>query len=409
MILKVLAAPMNRCEVCFSGDLKPVLNLGEHALCDDLVPIGSDLRCSKYEIDLWLCSECLTVHQACQVKKELLFPKTYHYRARMTQSVLDFMQDFAESCSSVKALNETSRVLDIGCNDGSLLAIFKDLYNCHTTGIDPTGAFHDAENRIDSGVNGFFDLDLAKKLSNSGYKADLITFTNVFAHIERLEELCQALRLVAADNCVIAIENHYLGEILRKNQFDTFYHEHPRTYSAKSFVYVAKQLGRKLVNIEFSARYGGNIRAFIGPSHLHSSCEMPDESQFESQFEMMNRSLEVWKTKALELVNDLVARNGGPIVAKAFPGRAAILLELLGLDTTQISAIYEIKGSIKTGNYAPGTRIPILPEAELFNSGYAGPILNLAWHLPEEVRTNLLTNGMKNPVYDLLDEELTRV
>ena len=311
----------------------------------------------------------------------------------MTQSVLDFMRDFTKSCNSLKPIDNNTRILDIGCNDGSLLSIFKELYGCHTTGVDPTGAIQDAKGRIDSDINGFFDINLAKRLSESGYKADFITFTNVFAHIEGLEDLCQALKLVASKDCIIAIENHYLGEILRKNQFDTFYHEHPRTYSAKSFEYVAKQLDRKLLKIEFSARYGGNIRAFIGSQDLDTNHEMPDESDFRSSFVRMNKSLEIWKTKAKNLVDDLVRENGNkPIVAKAFPGRAAILLELLNLNSDHISAIYEIKGSIKTGHYAPGTRIPIRPEAELFESGYNGPILNLAWHLSNEVRNNLLNN-----------------
>ena len=262
-MIEHLCTEMDRCEVCGSVDLEPVLNLGNHALCDDLIPLESELNCNKYPIDLWMCSRCLTVHQSCQVKKEVLFPRTYHYRARMTQSVLDFMRDFAKSCNSLKAIDNNSRILDIGCNDGSLLSIFKELYGCHTTGVDPTGAIQDAKGRIDSDINGFFDINLAKRLSESGYKADFITFTNVFAHIEGLEDLCQALKLVASKDCIIAIENHYLGEILRKNQFDTFYHEHPRTYSLKSFKFISQNLGGEVFRVQFPKRYSGNIRVYI--------------------------------------------------------------------------------------------------------------------------------------------------
>lgn len=65
-------------------------------------------------------------------------------------------------------------------------------------------------------------------------------------------------------------------------------------------------------------------------------------------------------------------------MAKAFPGRAAILIKLLELNENHISAVYEIKGSIKVGHFVPGTRIPILPEAELFSQDKTQPILNLA-------------------------------
>ena len=73
-----------------------------------------------------------------------------------------------------------------------------------------------------------------------------------------------------------------------------------------------------------------------------------------------------------------------------FFGRAAILIKLLSLDENQISGVYEIKGSIKVNHYVPGTRIPILPEKDLYASEENNkPILNLAWHIPNEVREKL--------------------
>ena len=32
------------CEVCKSSNIDKVLDLGHHALCDDLIPIGDDLE-----------------------------------------------------------------------------------------------------------------------------------------------------------------------------------------------------------------------------------------------------------------------------------------------------------------------------------------------------------------------------
>ena len=62
---------------------------------------------------------------------------------------------------------------------------------------------------------------------------------------------------------MIIIENHYLGEVIKKTQFDTFYHEHPRTYSLSSFMKIADNLKMNITKFEFPKRYGGNIRVFI--------------------------------------------------------------------------------------------------------------------------------------------------
>ena len=55
----------------------------------------------------------------------------------------------------------------------------------------------------------------------------------------------------------------------------------------------------------------------------------------------------------------------GPLPAKAFPGRAAILIKLLNLNENNVSAIYEKKNSMKIGNHAPGTRIKIISDDNL--------------------------------------------
>ena len=54
-----------------------------------------------------------------------------------------------------------------------------------------------------------------------------------------------------------------------------------------------------------------------------------------------------------------IIKENGPLVAKAFPGRAAILIRLLGYDKSDISAVYEKPNSLKIDHFVPGTRIPI--------------------------------------------------
>ena len=115
----------------------------------------------------------------------------------------------------------------------------------------------------------------------------------------------------------------------------------------------------------------------------------------------MKIEIDAWIDNRRQLIEDLV-RKFGPLRAKAFPGRAAILIKLLNLGEKQISAVYEIKGSIKTQHYVPGTRIPILPEKDLYlKKDLNLPIINLAWHLPAEVRLNLKSNNYKGEVIDI--------
>ena len=89
--------------------------------------------------------------------------------------------------------------------------------------------------------------------------------------------------------------------------------------------------------------------------------------------------------------------------AKAFPGRAAILVKLLGLDTEHILTVYEKPGSMKIGYYVPGTRIEIHSDEELFLvEDKTQPILNLAWHISKEIRGYLQEKGFEGEVIDIV-------
>jgi len=396
---------INSCEVCNNKKLIPVLNLGMHPLCDDLVSIGDSRICDEYPIEIIFCEKCLTAHQRYQVYKNNLFPKTYHYRSRFTADVLGGMSNLVESILNRFGKIDGKKILDIGCNDGSLLDVFAKK-GAVTIGIEPTGAANDV-NSIHNVYKEYFSEEVALKILKIHGNPDIITFTNVFAHIENLQQILDSLKLLIDERTIIIIENHYLGSILKSNQFDTFYHEHPRSYSYTSFTYMANSLGLKIICAEFPSRYGGNIRMFLGNTYGESFYFDENnlnvrESLFFEEFSEMDKNLEYWKRNKKRTINDLIKKHG-KLRAKAFPGRAAILIKLLGLNENNISAVYEKPGSMKIGNYVPGTKIPIYSDKELFKLDNDNtPILNLAWHIPDEIKLYMKDHGINSTIENIL-------
>ncbi len=398
------------CEVCGNTALSPVLNLGAHPMCDDLVAVGDVRVCREYPIDILFCEPCRTAHQKFQVPKQDLFPSKYHYRSRFTADVLKGMASLVVSCKTRFGDLTGKKVVDIGCNDGSLLDFFRE-QGAVTLGIEPTGAAQDAQAKGHIVFNSFLSEAVARCLEEKHGKPDFITFTNVFAHIENLGEIFASLRNLIKPSTVIVIENHYLGSVLDGNQFDTFYHEHPRTYSLTSFEHIANALGMRLLKAEFPARYGGNIRVFLGKTEslgtMGNTVSIPDvdESRFLEKFAEMAKAIKHWRSVKKQYIERHVKQHGA-LRAKAFPGRAAILVKLLGLNEQLISAVYEKPGSMKIGHYLPGTRIPILSDDELFSSDdLTAPILNLAWHIPQEIRAYLCEHGYQGDVMDVVHQD----
>lgn len=400
---------INLCEVCCNSRLESVLNLGNHPLCDDLVKVGDSRVCEQYPIEILYCDQCKTAHQRFQVPKQDLFPKSYHYRSRFTADVLSGMLALVETTEQHLGSLVGKLVFDVGCNDGSLLDFFRQK-GAKTVGIEPTDAYKDGLGKGHDLINRFFSLQSASEIRNIYGVPDVITFTNVFAHIDNLPEVIEALKVLMSSSTMIVVENHYLGSILELKQFDTFYHEHPRTYSLTSFHYIAKSLGCELKAVEFPSRYGGNIRVFMGGSNLANSSDVNDikiilekEAQFGVRIKKLRTWIATWQTDTKDRINSLV-RIHGKLSAKAFPGRAAILIRLLGLDFDLIDVVYEKPGSMKIGHYLPGTRIPIESDDQLF-LGTEKPkmLLNLAWHIPKEIENYLKEKNFAGRIVHIID------
>src|ERR1700744_3286084 len=185
---------ISRCEVCGSGTLLRALDLGDHPMCDDLVRVGDPRVCKTYPIDILYCDRCVTAHQRFQIPKQELFPQTYHYRSRHTADVLAGMRQLVAACEEHYGNLRGKKVLDIGCNDGSLLAIFAER-GAQTFGIEPTGAAEDAGKRGHRVIQDFFSESVARSFVAEHGQPDVITFTNVFAHIEDLAHVVRALKV----------------------------------------------------------------------------------------------------------------------------------------------------------------------------------------------------------------------
>ena len=399
---------IHSCEVCGSSEMASVLDLGHHPLCDDLILIGQQRVCDTYPIEILFCSKCNTAHQRFQVAKKKLFPNSYHYRSKNTADVLDGMKDFVKTCENKFGKLSNIKVIDIGCNDGSLLNFFREK-GAQTYGIEPTDAYQDAAMEGHAVMNAYLTQEVAQSFVSEYGHADIITFTNVFAHIEDLEELLKSINVLRQPNTSVVIENHYLGSILERKQFDTFYHEHPRTYSCKSFIQVAKKLGMSIDSVEFPRRYGGNIRVFMRPARGgeklsdHQKYIIKNEnSSFMQAFKDLASYINRWRVeKKAEILT--AVKVHGPLLAKAFPGRAAIPVQMLDIDHNSVKAAYEKPGSQKINHWIPGTRIPIMSDIYLLadNCGES-PILNLAWHIDDEINTYLRNLGYNGRLINII-------
>lgn len=394
------------CDVCKTKLSGSILSLGNQPLCDDLKKIGLNTKNKKYRIELKLCKKCLTINQLHRVNQKTLFPKKYNYRAAITNDVQIGMKELVSRINPlIKKKRKT--VLDIGCNDGSLLNFFKKK-GFATYGIEPTNASNDCS-KNHTIYNEYLSEKLVKKILKREKFFDVVTFTNVFAHIVNFDELIKSLKILVPKINYLVIENHYMGSVFKKNQFDTFYQEHPRTYSINSFVFVSRLLEMKIKKIEFPQRYGGNIRVYMSNNNSKSKLDiskiLKKEKLFKKNFICLKNKIDMWKKNKNLMINNLI-KKGYTIYGKAFPGRASILINLLKLNANSLKVIFEQNNSPKNFHFVPGTRIPILPDNNILKIlNKKSIIINFSWHISKEIKKYLKKIKVKNRVINIIENK----
>src|SRR3972149_1531628 len=109
------------CRVC-AGALVPILSLGDHYVSDFLPPGKPDGI--KAPLELMLCRRCHLLQLRHTVPAESLY-RNYWYRSGTNKTMRDALANIANTSEQLIHLQEGDAVLDIGCNDGTLLASYK--------------------------------------------------------------------------------------------------------------------------------------------------------------------------------------------------------------------------------------------------------------------------------------------
>src|SRR5690606_11961361 len=104
-----------------------------------------------------------------------------------------YQRAFCRSIASKIGLEENSFCVDIGSNDGTLLTGFHD-GRMRTLGVEPTDIAYIAreENGIDT-IQNYFTEALAREIRAEHGPAQVITTTNVFAHMASLGEVMRGI------------------------------------------------------------------------------------------------------------------------------------------------------------------------------------------------------------------------
>lgn len=391
----VTPGPLHRCQVCGSSDLRMIIDLGHQPPCDALL---TDAQLNEpevtYPLRLMQCDQCSLAQLDYIVPAAKVYPAEYPYRAGISWPVVEAHNEMAKK---LVACFGTGLCVDIGSNDGTLLLAFKAL-GCDVMGVEPTDIAHIARKAGVPTIKEFFSESYALGIVAQHGQAHLITMTNVFAHMADLGEVMRGVCALLAKDGVLVIENHYLLDILERNQFDSIYHEHVRTYTLKSLRMLFAQYGLEVFDVERVARYGGNIRVYVaraGAFAIEASVGKLLQVEALSGIYHDHTWAEFW-VRVQECRHDFMEFTAlRDMAGCSAPGRASTLLNFFGLTPQDMPYTGELEGSLKIGKYIPGCHIPIVSNRRIVEEQPPYLVL-LAWHYGDEIEARLRREGVRS-------------
>lgn len=390
---------IDRCQISGVKDLKSILSLGYLPPVNKLKKINNSL-CEDvfFPSELVFSPSSNLVQLNTLVNKEILFPSEYPYTSSTTKILRENFKELYKDCKKIIKISSKELVIDIGSNDGNLLNNFKNSHR--VLGITPEKIGNIAiRNGIPTLIK-YFNKPTANLVLKKYGKAKIITATNVFAHIENVNELMKNILKILDKDGIFITESHYLVSLIKTTQYDTIYHEHLRYYSLKSLKYLFKKYNMEIVHAKKINTHGGSIRVYAArKDKFKINKNVKKILNFEKNFlnwktfHKFKKKVVASKLNLYSILKKLKEKNK-KIYGIGAPSRASTLINYVGLDENIIDCVLEIEGSHKIGNYIPGKKIPILSEKKLYNDPPDFVIL-FSWHIASELKLNLKKNGFK--------------
>jgi len=390
---------VEQCQICDYPNLESILFLGYLPPVNRMHSIGDKPKEQpSYPAQVVYCPHCHLVQLGLIVDSKILFPPEYPYTSSTTKILRENFAELYRECKTMVDMGPEDFIVDIGSNDGNLLSNFK----AHRVlGVTPEDIGKIAIERGIPTILDYFTRDVAERILADYKKARIVTATNVFAHIENINEIMGCILMILSRDGMFISESHYLLSLIETLQYDTIYHEHLRYYSLHSLKYLLEKHGLEIIHAKKIPTHGGSVRVYAARKGAYRTRDtVASLLQEEKKLVLNKKNLLDFKKKVIISKLELQAlllgikRRGENIYGIGAPSRASTLINYVGLDDGVIDCVVEVQGSHKIGKYVPGTLIPVVEEDKLYEHQPEYALL-FSWHIADELIPKIREKGFK--------------
>lgn len=369
---------VEKCRVCDNPSLIPCVSLGTQYL-SSVFPENLNYRVqvAQFPLDLVMCerrkdkSTCGLVQLAHNLDLSSMY-SAYPYTSATNSSMSAILKDVAESGRRLGHLQRGDVILDIGGNDGTLLAFFqKEGFELvcidRAKNIKPVVDSDDYTHVCD-----FFS---ARAYSLATQKKAKMAFSiAMFYHLADPITFCRNVAECLAGDGVWIIQMAYLPTMLKTNMYDNIVHEHCGYYATHHMQWIMEAAGLEIFDVELNDVYGGSFRVFVKKKGCDTfqrterySANLREELELGIFEPAIYRAFLQRIDKARSDLSALcrkIKADGKTIWVYGASTKGNTILQYCGLGKDDIVAAADAN-PFKLGKYMVGSDIPIKDEATM--------------------------------------------
>jgi novobiocin biosynthesis protein NovU/D-mycarose 3-C-methyltransferase len=372
--------PVTACRACGSPELVKVLDLGRQPLANSYVKEPTDLP--TFPLELLVCRSCSLSQLSVVVRPDLMF-REYLYVSGTSATLRAHFDGLVREAFAWFPPGPR-RVLDLACNDGTLLGAFRRA-GCDAWGVDPARNLAAlARQKGLSVVEGYWPA----AAGDVPGAFDLVTAANVLAHVADPRSFLEAALGRLAPGGAVVVEFPYCRSMVLHREWDTIYHEHLSYLLAGPLLALAGGLGASVTRARLVPVHGGSLRLAVQatPSgHCEEVLRLAEAEARDGLTDLGTYHAFARHVDAVcEELAEAVRREGSEgrrVVGFGASAKGNTLLNRCPLPLAYVAD----DNPLKHGYLTPGRNVPIRPPEALSEETGDLAVLLLAWNFAAEV------------------------
>lgn len=385
------------CRLCGGNRIATVFRLADTPMEDQFVV--APLEQPFFPLELALCEDCGYLHLPHIVSPEASYTD-YVYVSSLTVGLRNHYDQYAQKIINDWGVPASALVVDLGSNDGSMLASFKR-QGMQVVGVEPAGSIAGLANQAGlETINDFFTAEVAAGITEKYGHARVVTANYMYANIDDVTGFTRSVAKLLAPDGIFVVETGYHPEQMKIRMFDYIYHEHFSYFTVEVLQQLFAAAGLELIHAQKTAPKGGSIRLVAQLKSAHRPVDPSVSELIEEERASGMRDAETYRKFACEIADakrqllsllEEFKAAGKKIAGFGASHSTTTLICHFGL-APFIDYLVD-DNPVKQGRYSPGFHLPVFAADKLI-ADQPDYVIMLGWqHRYSIMAKHPLMNG----------------